>query len=272
MRSVRSILALVLTLALGCAAALDTAVPASQAATGWKCTTSDQQGSCGPYDGYRRITGTTSSTRIGNNVWSPISGWHQTLKANSPGDWKVVANMPRGNTAVVSYPSVGANYGRITNVPTPLKNFSAIRSRFKENMNANAQTSAWAAYDIWIGRNGCSGCSSIEVMIQHDFANNGACDTVARATFPGARGVSQHWHLCKYGSMLIWKLGRGERSKVSEQKGVVHILTMLRWLRHHRYLPARTGLWLIGYGWEICSTGGKRESFRVSDFSLRVHR
>jgi len=202
-------------------------------------------------------------------VWSPISGWRQTLRANNPGDWQVTANMPAENTAVVSYPSIGANYGRITNVPTPLRSYSLIFSRFTEHMNKTAQTSAWAAYDIWLGRNGCSDCAS-QVMIQHDFANNGACTTSAKATFAGPRGGAQHWHLCKFGSELIWKLGRSEQRKVSERSGVVHILAMLRWLVRHGDLPARTGLWSIGYGWEICSTGSRRETFNVSAFSLRV--
>jgi hypothetical protein len=176
--------------------------------------------------------------------------------------------MPAGNTSVVSYPSLGANFGRKTNVPTPLKSYSTIRSRFSEHMNATKGTSAWAAFDIWLGRNGCSGCDRTEVMIQHDFAHNGTCSSVAKAKFPGAGGVSQYWHLCQYGSELIWKLGRSERRKHSEQVGVVHILPMLRWLVSHNYLPKGTGLWLIGYGWEICSTGGQKETFRVKAFSL----
>ncbi|HZC53942.1 MAG TPA: hypothetical protein VE441_15795, partial [Mycobacterium sp.] len=93
----------------------------------------------------------------------------------------------------MSYPSVGANYGRVTNVPTPLRRYSLITSSFAERMNARAGTHAWAAYDIWLGRTGCSDCASHEVMIQHDFAKNGACTTVARAKFPGAGRVAQHW-------------------------------------------------------------------------------
>ena len=264
MRYARFIGAVVAILALCAAASIGSGVgvTAAWAATTWKCTTSAAQGSCGPYDRYPYITGTTSSTRIGNNVWSPISGWQQRLRANNPGQWKVIANMPAGNTAIVSYPSVGANYGQTTNVPTPLSHYSRIRSRFTEHMNATAGTSAWAAYDIWLGRNGCSDCAWREVMIQHDFANNGACDTVARADFRGAGGVAQHWHLCKYGSELIWKLGRGEKRKVSERTGVVPVLTMLRWLVRHHYLPAHTGLWQIGYGWEIASTGGQARDVR----------
>jgi hypothetical protein len=227
------------------------------------CTTSAAKGRCGPYDNYQQITGTTSSTYVGNNVWNPISGWRQTLYANDPGDWQVTANMPAGNTAVVSYPSIGANYGQITDVPTPLTNYSSIYSSFSENMNATAGTSAWAAYDIWLGRDGCSNCAGHEVMIQHDFANNGACGTRATAAFGGAGGVPvQNWNLCTYGPELIWKLTR------NEQSGSVDILSMLTWLVSHGYLPTDAGLWLIGYGWEICSTGGVNENFQVSHYSI----
>jgi hypothetical protein len=259
--------------AVGCASAATSTPklsPSPSSLPSADCTTSAAKGRCGPYDNYAQITRTTSSTYVGNNVWSTISGWQQTLYANDPGNWQVVANMPTGNTAVVSYPSIGANYGQITDVPTPLSNYSSIYSSFSENMNATAGTSAWAAYDIWLGRDGCSNCASHEVMIQHDFANNGACTTMAKATFPGPGGAPQRWHLCKYGSELIWKLGSDEQHKVSERTGVVHILAMLRWLVRHGYLPARTGLWAVGYGWEICSTGSRPETFTVSAYALRA--
>lgn len=270
MRSTRWLPALVLALAVACApAAAALAAPASLHSTARGCTTSAAQGRCGPYDSYPNITGTTASTYIGNDVWNPISGWHQTVDAISPGEWHVTANMPAGNTAVVSYPSIGANYGRVTNTPTPLARYSQIRSSFTEKMNATARTSAWAAYDIWLGH-GTSSDWAYEVMIQHDFARQGACAAVGKATFPGPGGVPQHWHLCKYGSELIWQLGADGQHRVSERTGVVHILAMLRWLVHHGYLPTHTGLWMVGYGWEICSTGGQPETFTVSAFTLRA--
>jgi hypothetical protein len=269
-------LALVAMLAVGCGSAASSTPappPSPSPLLSANCTTSAAKGRCGPYDSYRRITGTTSSTYIGNNVWSPISGGRQMLYAADPGDWQVTANMPAGNTGVVSYPSIGANYGQITDVPTPLTSYSSIYSSFSENMNATAHTSAWAAYDIWLGPNNCSPagskCTGYEVMIQHDFANNGDCTSVATARFGGSGGVPvQNWHLCKYGSELIWKLGANEQNKVSERSGRVDILSMLMWLMNHRYLPAGTGLWLVGYGWEICSTGGVNENFRVSSYSI----
>jgi hypothetical protein len=250
-------------------AAVALAAPASLPGTAKGCSTSAAQGKCGPYDSYPDITGTTSSTYIGNNVWNPVHGSQQTLTATDPGDWQVTANMPAGNTAVASYPSIGANYGQSNNVSTPLSSFSLIDSWFTENMHAMARTSAWAAYDIWLGH-GASSNWTYEVMIQHDFAGNGACTSLATAAFLGPGGVLQDWHLCKYGSELIWKLGANDKKKVSEWTGVVHILVMLLWLEHHGYLPANAGLWAVGYGWEICSTGGQPETFTVSSYALRT--
>ena len=99
------------------------------------CTTSAAEGSCGPYT-YPRIQGTLAQDRpSAQDVWSPISGWQQTLHATDPGNWHVTANMPAGNTAVVSFPNTGANY----NSPL-ISSFPAIYSSFSENMNATSAT------------------------------------------------------------------------------------------------------------------------------------
>jgi hypothetical protein len=216
------------------------------------CTTSAAKGGCGPFT-YPQIEGTSQNPTVNQDVWNPISGWQQTLYAYSPGDWSVTADMPAGNTAVVSYPSSGSDYNE-----RPLSSFSAMRSSFSENMNATSGTSAWAAYDVWLNN------WNNEVMIQHDFANNGACPALATATFGGSGGVPvQNWDLCKYGSELIWKLTGG-----SEKSGSVDILSMLTWLGNHGYLPQGSTLTATGYGWEICSTGGVNETFHVSSFSI----
>ena len=248
-------LALVAILAVGCGSAM----PKPPVPT--VCTTRALQGTCGPY-GYPQITGTTSSTYVGNNVWSPITGWKQALSVTAPGSWHVVASIPAGHTSVVSYPSVSTSYGQSDNTSTPLSAFSSIYSSFSETMNATSSTSAWAAYDIWLG-SGTSSAWSGEVMIQHDFAHNGPCPFEATASFGGSGGVPvQTWNLCQFGSELVWKLPS------SEQAGSVDILPMLNWLVTHGYLPQNSGLWAIGYGWEICSTGGVNETFRLNKFTI----
>jgi hypothetical protein len=223
------------------------------------CVTSQAKANCGPFN-YSEVQGTSSGPIVGNDVWNPISGWKQTLYADNPGHWHVTAVMPAGNTAVVSYPSSGSYYGG------KLSSFSSMTSSFTENMHATGSTTAWAAYDIWLND------YNNEVMIQHDFANNGLCPMKATATFGGSRGVPvQHWYLCQYGSELIWKLYNGsaqQPANVSEQSGSVDILAMLTWLEDHGYLPHNSTLVLIGYGWELCSTGGVPETFTVSRYSI----
>jgi hypothetical protein len=109
-------------------------------------------------------------------------------------------------------------------------------------------------------------------MIQHDFARNGDCDSVATTTFGGSGGVpAQSWHLCTFGTTMAWKLGTGEgTNRQSEQTGSIDMLAMLNWLIDHGYMPSGTGLSLVGYGWEVASTGGVNETFQVSNFSYNA--
>jgi hypothetical protein len=242
--------------AAGASAASSAGVDSAAAGHAGACVTSTPKGSCGPYR-YRDITHSDgTNTFVGQDVWNPITGASQTLRANSPGDWSVTANMPTGNTAVVSFPNTGQQYF-YTNT---LKGFSSIYSSFTEDMHATSKTSAWATYDIWLNdwKN--------EVMIQHDFAGNGPCPSAATATFGGSGGVPvRSWHLCKYGSELIWKLTGGNTRSSS-----VNILAMLTWLENHGDLPHSSSLTDISYGFEICSTGGKQETFTLSGFTIKA--
>jgi hypothetical protein len=234
------------------------------------CTTSSSSGECGPYSDPRIEglgSGNQDKLQVGNNIWAPVSGASQTLYSNGPADWHVMANIPSGNTSVVSYPSLAVDFHLENSSGSwyepPLTNFKTMVSSFSETMNAASGTSAWAAYDIWLNN------GNNEVMIQHDFADNGACDAVATASFGGSNGVPvQTWHLCKFGSEQVWKLGVNDNSKVNEQSGSVDILGMLTWMENHGDLPANSTIGLLGYGWEICSTGGNNEDFQVNSFSI----
>ena len=223
-----------------------TSAPPSTAGTA-ACVTSAAQFNCGPFV-YPQIQGTSSNPTVGNNVWNPISGWQQTLYANNPGNWSIVSNMPAGNTAVASYASSSAQFNN-----EPLSDFKGLSSSFSETMNATSQTSAWAMYDVWLTNSG----KANEIMIQHDFANNGPCGPDATATFDG-----QSWNMCNFGSAIAWKLPG------SEQSGSVDILAMLTWLENNGYISKSTELSAIGYGWEVASTGGHPETFTVSSYSI----
>ncbi|MGO9836727.1 MAG: hypothetical protein ACLP1X_21230 [Polyangiaceae bacterium] len=224
------------------------------------CVTSAAMGSCGPYL-YPAITGSDgSNTTVGQDVWNPISGWSQTLHATNPGNWYATANLPADNTAVVSYPNTGESYD--SNL---LTGFSSIYSSFSETMNPTAATRAEAAYDIWLNN------WNNEVMVQHDMVNRGGpCGPVlATVSFGGNGGVPvQSWILCQYGSELIWQVA-GSGDVYGEQSGSVDILAMLTWLvNNDGYLPQGSSLTAIGYGFEICSTGGADETFQVKSFTL----
>src|ERR1700691_72961 len=179
------------------------------------CAQTSLKGQCGPYL-YSAMSGSNGqNTWVGQNIWNPISGACQSLYANNPGNWHAVANMPAGNTAVVSFPTGSEQY----NDPL-LSSFSSIYSSFTEDMNPQSGTSAEAAYDIWLND------WANEVMIQHDIVNRGTCPIIATAQFGGSGGVPvQNWNLCKYDSELIWQLaGSGEQS------ATVDVLAMLTWL------------------------------------------
>jgi len=46
---------------------------------------------------------------------------------------------------------------------------------------------------------------------------------------------------------------------------------MLTWLQEHgngKYLPAKPTLTALSFGFEICSTGGRNQTFEVNNFSF----
>jgi len=237
------------------------------------CVTSVKpNGTCGPYT-YPNITSSGvngNTTSVGNNMFTGAVGYAastQTLTVTNPGDWNVVANLPAGDLDVTSYPSLGQYYGPGA-AGYPLSHWSAFYSSFNETMNQVSGTSAEAAYDIWFSTT--TGFN--EVMIQHDIVNRGTSTTLATVSFGGNYGVPVHnWNLSVFNREIIWQLADdGGNLRV----GSVDILAMLLWLENNPYaggapyLPASANMYLIGYGWEICSTNGGNETFQVNSFSM----
>lgn len=223
--------------------------------TGVRCVTSARMGHC-PFGRYPGITGARTAPYVDQNVWGPISGWRQTLYATSPGNWYVTAKMAAGNTAVVSFPNTGFFYNKA------LSRFSSIVSSFTVRIPARAGTNAEASYDIWFNKTGAID----EVMIQNDYSpgRGPGCGTwKARSVrFGGTRGVPAHpWDLCVNGSTAYWETANGNMPS-----GTINVLAMLKWLVRHRQLRAGVQLSAFSYGFEISSTGGVKEKFRVSRF------
>jgi hypothetical protein len=210
---------------------------------------------------YREITGASTDPYVDQNVWSPIQGWHQRLHAYSPGHWRVAAKMPAGNTAVVSFPNTGFFYNKA------LSRFSSIVSSFNVSIPRRAGTDAEASYDIWFNKTGAID----EVMIQNDYSRgrSPSCGTwtAKEVRFGGGSGVRAHrWDLCVSGSTAYWETANGNMPS-----GKVNVLAMLKWLVRHGQLPSGVQLAGFSYGFEISSTGGARELFRVHSFSAAAH-
>jgi len=260
MKSTRWLSALILALALaGVPAAAVVAAPTAALAAG-RCTTSAPSGNCGPYS-YRLITNSDGyNTYVANNKWgcgSPDQCGRQTVQASSPGNWQVTSNQAAGNTAVLTYPDIQQIFTKTTDTDPPVASFHAIYSHFTEAMHATAGTDAEAGYDIWLSHT--NGPDEIMVWVDNHGRGSGGATRIGHATIFG-----QPFTVYRYGGgEIIFSLDH------NEQTGTVHIIATLRWLQGHGYVSARAAIGQVDFGWEICSTGGKPETFTVSAFSLR---
>jgi hypothetical protein len=241
------------------------------------CSTSDPQGECPPYGTqptgapYPGIVGTTGEITVGNNVFGPASkSYSQVLHVANPGHWDVVANYPVG-TSVRAYPNTGQTQNWIsgTSLPAALSSWSSIFSTYSVTMPTGSGAVGESAYDLWLDD------WHNEVMIQTDFVGDSLrprCDVlkdvVATATFGGTDGVPvRKWNLCQFGSEIIWQPPTG----TNYSSGKVNVMAMLTWLETHghgKYLPAKPTLTAISFGFEICSTASRNQTFELNKFYL----
>lgn len=238
--------------------------PSSAAAQGTACVTSSDDGSCGPYT-FPGISGSDGDqTNVIQDIWNPINGVSQTLTAYSPGNWRVSANMPASNTAVLSYPDTQQLYTTTNDTPDPLSDFSSITSSYTENGPSSRGDDYEAAYDIWAGTG--SNNYAQEIMIWVD--NHGqtpAGSVVASASIDGV-------------GYKIWSTGKAGTvgNPVSmvlnsnQPSGSVNVLADLNWLESSGYMPAGSGVNQIDFGIEICSTGGVPQTFALSQFGIKA--
>ena len=209
-------------------------------------------GTCGPYSNYPQITGTTDEPYVDQNVWGGNSTYQQTLYANSPGDWYVIANATNPSGSVLTYPNTGwLSTGAVDG-------FSTTTSSYSVTMPNNSNTFGWAAYDLWFNN------WNDEVMIQTDLDVNSSydCTAAATATFGGSP-----WHLCVFGSERVWKPGTDDQHLNNQPAGTINVKAMLVWMEQNGYLPANS-TWTGGsFGFEICNTNSTNQKFQVNSFS-----
>lgn len=201
---------------------------------------------CGSSGGFHQYTGFD----LYNNEWNTDGNpAPDKICGNSQSDWEVISNQRADNTAVLTYPSVQQNYS--PNVT--ISSMSKLTSTYAENMHATSGTDAEAAYDLWTTNN------ANEIMFWVD--NHGqtpAGSQVATVSFGGLT-----WHLYVGASTDSFVLDHNAES------GTVDLLAGLQYLENHGgYLPKSAQLQQASFGWEICSTGGLPEAFKIDAYTL----
>lgn len=196
-----------------------------------------------------------------NNPWNdpamPPNSY--TLYANSHSDWKVVANQATCATngcAVEAYESAQYNYNN-TSGEQEISDITHMVSHFNETMpTGNLSTNGFdaeAAYDIWLDNYG------IEVMIWVD--NQGqtpAGSVIGTADLTGKKST-----VYKSGNTYSFVLNK------NETHGEVNILAALDWLTSNNYIATSSYMTQFNFGWEICSTDGKTDTFTMHGLNLR---
>jgi hypothetical protein len=186
-----------------------------------------------------------------NNEWNNSAG-PQTIWADSYQHWGVESTQQAGNTAVETYPCVQKNYNNV-----PVSSLRLLRNGFTESMPANAKgLDAEAADDVWLNS------YNIEVMIWVD--NHGqrpAGNVIGHAMIFG-----QHFAVWRAGTYYAFVLDHNETT------GMTHVQASLKWLVSHGYIKSSATLTQVNFGWEIASTNGKPEDFKITKYWLHTGR
>jgi hypothetical protein len=167
-------------------------------------------------------------------------------------------------TAASGIPAAGLAAGEATTSQRhAISGLSALSFTYAETMPPNSGTTAQAAWDIWLSND--AGFPN-EVMVWVDNVNrgDGGATQKASASFGG-----QDWTLYQNGGgELIWSLD-APGTFALQGSGTVDLLALLRWLQNNGHAAAGASIGEIDFGWEICSTGGVRETFTVSNYDLK---
>jgi hypothetical protein len=232
--------------------------------------TSAPSGNCGAFDFPGIVNSNGYNTYVGNNCWADPS-CNQTVSANSPASWQVVASEPRGNTAVMTYPDVqqlfnnycGSGWNGCANpTDTPLTALSGLKFGYSLTMPPDTSgTIAQAAYDIWT-----TDPTHDEIMIWVDNDNRGSGGARFVASYTTSNG--QDWSLYFYGSEVIWSLGAKGTFAQQASMTDVPVYELMKYLVDNGYEQAGSRVGQIDFGWEICSTGGVPQTFAVNGYSI----
>jgi hypothetical protein len=198
-----------------------------------------------------------------DNQWSCNSGpcLNETVHVCTAASWYVTATLPANNTAVLTYISTQVNFSLV-----PLASFQGITSTFSEISphDMSGVSSSFgdyeAAYDVFFGPN-----NDNEIMVWVD--NNG--QTPGGGWNPQKSDVTMGgttFNVYFSGSTTYWV------AKKNFTSGSVDLLSIFKYTTdtlHNFDATKNTGsLGQIQFGWELCSTNGKQETFYLDEFTV----
>lgn len=192
-----------------------------------------------------------------DNQWNcgPASGHScgpEMLYGCSSSIWYVTSNQPAGNTAVLTYPDVQANF---TNSPL-VSTLHTLTSTFAEQSPhvGNYEVS----YDIWL--NGHAN----QVMIWLENANRTPSGAKVATNVSLGGTTYDVWSEPSSGLVTFYP-------NATFSSGTVDLLPMFKWAIQQNLLPANSTLNQITLGVEIVSTNGQEATWYFNDFSVTAH-
>lgn len=232
-------------------------------------------GVCGAY----RYSGIPNSngfnTYVSNQNVGAQGGTVQTVHANNPGNWNVVADdLPYGYTGVQSFPDVqqlmnnwcGSGWGGCSSpTDTPLASLSSLKVTYAETSPTDANSIYEFAPDVWQDNYGSDVMFWVDT---HGRCNEGAFGgtVLGHAVLDG-----QNWTVHRYGNAgaeVIFVLdGSGGSGTCAQQgSGAIDIKAGLEWLVANGYESGPVVLSQLNSGWEI--TSADLTTFTVTSYGI----
>lgn len=198
---------------------------------------------------------------VQNNVWNANSAFvAQSLWAYTPETWYIQSTIGAGNKAVDSYPSTVSNQN-----DKAITSYGNILSTWDVSLPASpGSTDDYeAAYDIWLGGNYASPTSQ-EIMIWVDNYHQtpGGMDNLIGT-------IADHNITYNVYSANGGKLVSIVANSVNPT-GKTGIQHLVEWIVNNHPFDGDNTVNSIQFGFEICSTSGANEKFRLNSYSLQV--
>lgn len=202
---------------------------------------------------------------VHNNMWN-AAGYDvsQRLRACSAGNWSVTATADNssGDGAVKTYPNAHRDYHNWNTGHEPrLSSFASIGSRFASR---SPRVGIYdGAYDIWL--NGVADSGSTEIMIWTDNHRQVPAGHVVKR---GLTFSHRTWKLWATDDHRYLAFVPGKRLG----HGWIGLKQRFSYLISHGFLAPRSTLGQVCFGYEIVSTGGSAQRFKIDRFSVTSSR